>query len=745
MPIEVEAPDGAVVEFPDGTPAATIKGVMSKAYPPPKPEMGLGEYAGNVARTAANSALFNWGGELGLIDEKKVNEFAEQYPIASTVASLGGAIVPFAGPIGAATRLGQAARWATSGRTLPRTAGRSALFGAGAGAVAGAGAGEGLEGRLGEAATGATVGGLLGGAVPPAVSGFVGAGRKARDMLSPQMARAAGAWEARGAPSSPPPAGRVAWIDDRTPLEMPTPGAEAQTNQMLANQAMRAGLTVDDLRARLAQADLDRTFYPGRDGGSRGADTATLMDIDDSFARMAGSVARASPEARNRLETFLTARQTGLPPRRGMLDPDSGLTVREPGVPRVTETARGATRIAPPAGQYERVHEGFKRALAISDEDFHGHAANPLRTEQQILKAARDEAKPLYDAAYQAGEGVDLRPVINPILQRWQEERLIQEPEPVQRAIRGLLRLFQSPTGDLRRFDKAKQFADGAIEKWFESPIGRNRYVGGLLTELKNELLAAVDAVPAVGPAYARARSAFSDRMTARDILTRFRDSFWKADSEITADDFLALTSREQQKLARLGMLWGFERQAGTERTRDVTRIFNNPRMHEMLGRMMPSTALESGRATPADIASRFLRFVETERAQAQLRQRVLGGSPTAERLADDAAFESMNDVINQFRGSTGALSMGIAYVSRILNKLFGYQADAALGMAMRMTVSDPAARERALEEIARRMGRNRFEEFARLLAENQSRFGAAAAGIAPAAAAQAPQGPMDL
>lgn len=34
MPIEVEGPDGTVIEFPDGTPQATIAGVMRKRYPP---------------------------------------------------------------------------------------------------------------------------------------------------------------------------------------------------------------------------------------------------------------------------------------------------------------------------------------------------------------------------------------------------------------------------------------------------------------------------------------------------------------------------------------------------------------------------------------------------------------------------------------------------------------------------------------------------------------------------------------
>jgi hypothetical protein len=63
MPIEVEGPDGALYEFPDGTPQATIAGAMRKRYPAPKAvpvakPKGQGSYAspfdlsGGQSRTA---------------------------------------------------------------------------------------------------------------------------------------------------------------------------------------------------------------------------------------------------------------------------------------------------------------------------------------------------------------------------------------------------------------------------------------------------------------------------------------------------------------------------------------------------------------------------------------------------------------------------------------------------------------------------------------------------------------------
>lgn len=47
MPIEVEGPDGVVIEFPDDTPPDTIKGVMAKRYPVEKPSGKRGQTSWN--------------------------------------------------------------------------------------------------------------------------------------------------------------------------------------------------------------------------------------------------------------------------------------------------------------------------------------------------------------------------------------------------------------------------------------------------------------------------------------------------------------------------------------------------------------------------------------------------------------------------------------------------------------------------------------------------------------------------
>lgn len=742
---EITGPDGARYEVtaPDTMPEAAVlerarRELGGGGSEPGAPEMGWGEYFKGLGREAVQGATFDFGDELGLTDRAASQRFGEQHPVMSTVARIAGGVPLFAAGPGAA--LGRAAM---SGGLLRSTA-KSAGLGAGAGGVAGLGGGEGgVYDRLPGAAQGAMAGAVLGGAIPPAIAGVGRVAGRVGDALSPQVARLTGAMTRRGEPSfpEPPPRGPVIagarFVDDTSI----TPSAESQADQMIANQLLRSGRTVDDLRSTLAESDRSRTFYGGGVSASRAQDTQTLADMDEGLARLAGSAARQSPEVAGNIEAFLTARQTGITPRTRGLSPQAGIAARD------KLARRGAGEA--PAGQYERVHDAFKRGLTLRDEDFHGHAGNPLRTEQQILQAARDEARPAYRAAYDAGRDVDLRPTIQPILDRW-TTRMANEPEPVAAAIRRALRLFQSRGGtvsEIERFDKSKQFMDGVIERFIEAPEGRNRYLGGVLIELKNELLGAVDALPGVGPAYATARRAFSDRMTARDILTRFRDA-WRDDAEIGAQAFDDLASPAQQKLARLGLLWGFERQAaGTGRERDVTRVFGNPRIQELLSRVMPRTETATGRArtvagAPAEYADRpqrFGRLLETEHAQSQMRQRVLGGSQTAERLADDAAYDSMHDVVEMFRANPSVLGLGIRYVNAVLDKLFGMRPDVANAIAVRLFVADPAARERVLSSIAAQMGRSRFEQFSRYMAENQARLGSVLSAQAGAGAGGAP------
>jgi hypothetical protein len=85
--------------------------------------------------------------------------------------------------------------------------------------------------------------------------------------------------------------------------------------------------------------------------------------------------------------------------------------------------------------------------------------------------------------------------------------------------------------------------------------------------------------------------------------------------------------------------------------------------------------------------------------------------------------------------------------VARVLNRMFGYQADTSQAIATRLLSADPEVIDRTLANVALRMGRSRFELFTRLLSEAQGGVGAAgAAAAAPFAGSSGqPSGPVSL
>lgn len=198
--IQIQAPDGSVVQFPSGTSDDIIKNAMAKTYGSAKPSessefklpvRSLGNDANDIVRAAANGLTFGGadrvaagmtaltgigGGDRKLSDlitgqssndysgnlereRARTDKFAAENPFSATAANLvGGAVLPL-GAIGAASRAA--------------TLGGKVLAGAGAGGILG-----GAQGAIGsrdytdlpqvlkDTAAGAGIGTALGGAIP---------------------------------------------------------------------------------------------------------------------------------------------------------------------------------------------------------------------------------------------------------------------------------------------------------------------------------------------------------------------------------------------------------------------------------------------------------------------------------------------------------------------------------------------------------------------------------------------------
>lgn len=665
-------------------------------------------------------------------------------PILSTVGKLAGGV---AGGVGAA-RSGSLIPMPSSMRGLialgiggPFAAGaptgnmaqqvlKSGGMGAAYGASAGFGAGEGsFEDRAQQAGTDMVVGGVIGSAAPPIIKGVSTVANQVGEAISPAVARA------------------QATIMDkiRFPLmsyggEAPvSPGAQAAADQVIANQLTRANVTPQMLRGRMNEADEAARYY----ANSRAQNAIAPVDLDPSLQRLAGSAYRQQPEAANTMVAFQAGRQTGQTPRLarapGRTDEQSAEVFRKAtGLPNRPTLSR-PDKDAPPAGQFERMKDALKRALLLKDEDFHGHAGNAYRTEQGILQAAKDEANTLYSKATNLAKGVDLSPTVNPILQNW-TNRLIDEPVEVSRVLQKYIRNFQralSPQGNkshLERVDKVKQSLDDVIDAAFNSANGRSKYLGGQLTEFKNEILEAIDNLPKIGPAYKEARNAFSSRMEARDAL-RLGQSVFKEDSNLSIDEFRQL-SDGNKKLFRLGMLDGFEKDMGRKARRlDVTTVFESPRVQEILQEVIERTETATGKVVKDAVfgnrPERFGKYIENEKAMRQTGQEVFGGSPTQQRRVDDAAFEDLQNIVENFKQSRSVIDVGMRLIESTLNRMFGMRADTAQAIAQRLFTADPRQREALLRSLEQRMGPSRYAEFTRLMNQYQRIYSQSVAGTA--------------
>ena len=703
----------------------------------------------------------------------------EDYPIASTAGKFAGGVagaiaaLPIQGVAvaGGALPLGIRAAQTVIGGPLAAVApaatmGGRILQGAGIGGAYGAASGfgnaEGGNGdlvsqagnRLDDAASHAALGAGVGAVLPPIVSAAgLGLG-KVGDAISPQWARISqntrNAGEAALNNLPEPTRDRLvsileaAGVRDRpfrsagaaaAAPSAPISGAEAAADQVIANQLARANVSVTDLRQLSAQSSEAARFNPN----SRAQDVQALVDLDLSLQRLGSSVARQQPEAGKLAAGFIGARQTGrqLVP----LAPTAGLPTR----PAFSRT--GADDV--PMGQFERVRDALRRAMGISDGGSHGFAKTAYRTDERIIDEAKREAKTLYDDVRKAGAGIDLQSTVAPVLQKW-TGRTIDEIEPVAQQINqfmGFVNRALVPGGQkshIERLDSVKQWMDNQIDKAYRAGDG---YAGGVYTELKNDILKAVDAVKIndLGEIYAKARGAFSSKMEMRDALQLGRDVF-KENSEVVVDQFLKLTPG-QGKLSRLGLVDGFEQNMGRQkRTADITQMFETPRVQEILEAVIPRP--RGATSQFANRPERFGQYLDTERRMIATRDEVLGNSKTAQRIADDKSLNSMVGMIDDIKRNPTAVGVTMRLIESTLDRLFGFRADTAAEIARKLFSADQAARDRLLSALDKRLGPDRATHFRQLLEEHfgtvnlldQSRVLRGSSGAGPAN--QAPNQP---
>lgn len=552
------------------------------------------------------------------------------------------------------------------------------------------------------------------------------------------------------------------------PSEPIKPGAQAAADQMVANQLMRANKTPQDLERALDAAADARVF----NSSGEAQDVLGLVDLDPSLARLMGSVARSNPEGANRASDFFYARQSGLTPQAG-LPAEANIPTRPMlGKPLTGKDAeeiyghRFSTQLGDvvPTGSFARLRDALKRAFSIADSDFHGHAANANRTDAALIEAAEREATPLYTATREAGNGVDLRPTLQPILERWQAKAdLLAEGHPARRAIEKAITFFSNkkgPVSHINDFDQGKQLLDDEITKAFK---GDDKYIGKhILGQMKRELLKGADLeattlpdgtmVPAqrlggvdeittndLGQKYMAARHAFSSRAQSREALKAAREApHQDPDSAKAAYD--DIDSDIDKKLFRLGIVGDYEKAMGRRGpTNDATSWFNNHNTMDLLGHV-----IDRSKKTDAAFANRperLGRYINLERGNMRSERTALQGSQTARNEADDQALEGMHALVEQTVSNAQAdpttsaslLGMTTKAIKFTLNKFFGYRADTSAAVARNLLSANPDVRKATIARVRDRMGADRFSYFQKVL-EQQMEQATVARGTAATA-----------
>lgn len=173
--IEVQAPDGTIVRFPDGTPEQTIINVMRQEYGEPPRErlrtMAQGLTLGFADE--AEAALRSLGGadyDQTLQDIRgNIEAYKQARPLESLGYEAGGAALPAVGAVLAAPFTGGA-----SGAAVAPTLGRLATMGAIEGGIYAFGAGEGGFAERASRVPGGAITGGAGGAAAGAVTRAAG-------------------------------------------------------------------------------------------------------------------------------------------------------------------------------------------------------------------------------------------------------------------------------------------------------------------------------------------------------------------------------------------------------------------------------------------------------------------------------------------------------------------------------------------------------------------------------------------
>ena len=274
-------------------------------------------------------------------------------------------------------------------------------------------------------------------------------------------------------------------------------------------------------------------------------------------------------------------------------------------------------------GSYDRVLRAVKNNISGVDSYY--------TTADDIVNAGRAKAAPLYR---EAAEDVI------------QDKTIIAAPE-VTSALKRAYKLYPTrlkgvQPDTIEALDYAKKILDDDISEAFRA--GKNN-LGNSRKEIKNALLEVMDSA---SPAYARARAEASDYLTVQNAMNQGKDAF-KTDPELIKKTFANLGSQEKEAF-KIGYGKAVRDKLG--KVREGSNPFN------ALLKSPEQQARAKAILSPEEYKNWFT-SLKAEDDLFKFRNKVLGGSPTARREeAKELIRSGMEDAITGTPKATFAATL---------------------------------------------------------------------------------------
>lgn len=358
--------------------------------------------------------------------------------------------------------------------------------------------------------------------------------------------------------------------------------------------------------------------------------------------------------------------------------------------------------------QNDRINDALERGLRQKSSD------GFFKTKDELIEKQRTMSRPAYKKAYANAQDVDLTDTIK-VWKSRADETSVSIGKQMKKAIKDIERVYRvkSPERALKVLNGAKQGLDDAIMKSRHKAPNLTRE----LTLMKRELL---DSVDAVNPDYKSARAIFSGNAKLIDVQNLGR-LFSKGDTEMNVKAFYAL-SKPEKEMFRKGVIQDLKEKMGDKQfTHNRTTLFNTPNSREVLKAVFQK---DTDKFKPY---RQFIDLVEMEARFVKTRNKIMGGSPTAPRLAENQEFSVRSAGSFMEKMKDGRISDAvIGGITKKLDEVLGVRKQDAKEIAKLLFNDDPNYIAKTLSRLHMKYGKQKTENMLDMVGEEFGKFGIA-------------------